>query len=129
MTTHAKLNIPASLWAQLEAEAVRLDRPVSWVAQRAWRIARDTMQQQPTVEPVTASDTKSRVNIYFDAETVGDLEAECVRLDRSASWLLIHAWRIARERVMSLPDAPDAPNEDRDDQEARDSQAPEAPTP
>jgi uncharacterized small protein (TIGR04563 family) len=39
--------------AELNEEAARLDRPISWVIQLAWRMARERVQQvpSPTLEP------------------------------------------------------------------------------
>lgn len=36
------------LLAEIEREATRLDRSLSWIVQRAWRIARDEIRRAPT---------------------------------------------------------------------------------
>lgn len=35
---------------ELRAEARRLERPISWLAQKAWEIARPVLQKMPAVE-------------------------------------------------------------------------------
>lgn len=39
--------IDADTWRQLESEAKRLDRSVSWLLMRAWLIARDRVRGMP----------------------------------------------------------------------------------
>lgn len=106
------VNIEPDMWAQIEAEAKRLDRSPSWMAQRAWSMAREVLEQEPSCAPCQdlAQDPKTRVNLYFDAATVAEIEAECKRLDRSASWLLIHVWALARQEVLAFPAAPCDPD-------------------
>jgi uncharacterized small protein (TIGR04563 family) len=56
-------------------------------------------------------------SFYFPDWMSRELEAEAVRLDRSTSWILQRAWRLARaelarhERILSrnAPHAPPAP--------------------
>jgi uncharacterized small protein (TIGR04563 family) len=43
------LSFPAEMLKEIEREAMRLDRSVSWVVQRAWRLARDDLKKtEPT---------------------------------------------------------------------------------
>ena len=37
------LSFPAPMLQEIEQEAARLDRSVSWVVQRAWRLAREDL--------------------------------------------------------------------------------------
>ena len=50
--THANkqcFSFPADMLKEIEGEAVRLERSVSWVVQRAWKLARDDMKKiEPT---------------------------------------------------------------------------------
>jgi uncharacterized small protein (TIGR04563 family) len=39
------LSFPAPMLQQIEQEAARLDRSVSWVVQRAWRLARGELRK------------------------------------------------------------------------------------
>jgi uncharacterized small protein (TIGR04563 family) len=36
---------------EMKEEAVRQDRSLSWIVQRAWQIARDRIKQYPSVNP------------------------------------------------------------------------------
>lgn len=40
---------------------------------------------------------------YLPAEIGQEINEECERLERSASWLLEHVWRIARDSIGELP--------------------------
>jgi uncharacterized small protein (TIGR04563 family) len=37
--------------------------------------------------------------LYFPTELLAELKAEAARQDRSLSWVLITAWRIAKKRI------------------------------
>jgi uncharacterized small protein (TIGR04563 family) len=39
------LSFPAPMLQEIEQEAARLDRSVSWVVQRAWRLAREELSK------------------------------------------------------------------------------------
>ena len=40
-------------------------------------------------------------SIYFPAHILAEIGAEAVRLDRSLSWMVQHAWRRARAQIAS----------------------------
>jgi uncharacterized small protein (TIGR04563 family) len=40
-------------------------------------------------------------SIYFPAHILAEIGAEAVRLDRSLSWMVQHAWRRARAEIAS----------------------------
>jgi uncharacterized small protein (TIGR04563 family) len=43
---------PAEILREMKAEAARLDRPLSWVVQQAWRVARGEVRRFPAaVDP------------------------------------------------------------------------------
>ncbi len=42
------LYFPQEMLEEIKAEAVRLERSLSWVVQRAWRRARDEIKKTPT---------------------------------------------------------------------------------
>ena len=48
---------------------------------------------------------KRKVTLYFDDVTLSETTKEALRLDRSLSWLIQTAWRVAREEVKQLPSA------------------------
>ena len=46
---------------------------------------------------------KKKVTLYFSANMLGETQTEAIRQDRSISWIIQAAWRIAREDVRRLP--------------------------
>jgi uncharacterized small protein (TIGR04563 family) len=42
-------------------------------------------------------------SIYFPEDMLAEILAESVRQDRSMSWLLQRAWKIARGEIMAVP--------------------------
>jgi uncharacterized small protein (TIGR04563 family) len=43
------LYFPEEMLAEVQAEASRLDRSLSWVVQRAWMLSREKMKEMPSV--------------------------------------------------------------------------------
>lgn len=48
-----------------------------------------------------------RQSIYFPKEMIEEIKAEAIRQDRSISWIIQKAWRIARPMMKKLPGAND----------------------
>lgn len=48
------------------------------------------------------SDSRKQ-SLYFPEEMLREIQAEAVRLDRSLSWIVQQAWRLAQPNVASLP--------------------------
>jgi uncharacterized small protein (TIGR04563 family) len=46
---------------------------------------------------------KKKVTLYFSAGMLDETQREAIRQDRSISWIIQAAWRIAREDVQRLP--------------------------
>ncbi|WP_242336729.1 MULTISPECIES: TIGR04563 family protein [Anaeromyxobacter] len=42
-------------------------------------------------------------SLYFPEEMLQQMQEEAIRQDRSLSWIVQHAWRLARERISRLP--------------------------
>jgi uncharacterized small protein (TIGR04563 family) len=50
------------------------------------------------------SDTdKRKQSLYFPEEMLQEIELEANRQDRSLSWVVQQAWKIARERIKTFP--------------------------
>jgi len=47
------LYFPESMLQEIKEEAARLDRSLSWVVQRAWKLARLEIKKLPSVNDVT----------------------------------------------------------------------------
>jgi uncharacterized small protein (TIGR04563 family) len=46
---------------------------------------------------------KRKQSLYFPEEMLQEIEQEARRQDRSLSWVVQQAWRLARERVRQMP--------------------------
>ena len=46
---------------------------------------------------------KKKVTLYFSSGMLDETQQEAIRQDRSISWIIQAAWRIAREEVQRLP--------------------------
>ena len=46
---------------------------------------------------------KKKVTLYFSSVVLGETQQEAIRQDRSISWIMQAAWRLAREEVRRLP--------------------------
>jgi uncharacterized small protein (TIGR04563 family) len=46
---------------------------------------------------------KKKVTLYFSAGMLEETQKEAIRQDRSISWIIQAAWRLAREDVRRLP--------------------------
>jgi uncharacterized small protein (TIGR04563 family) len=49
-----------------------------------------------------ASD-KRKQSLYFPQEMLGEIQAEAARQDRSLSWIVQKAWKIARDELRKFP--------------------------
>jgi uncharacterized small protein (TIGR04563 family) len=45
------LYFPEDMLQEMKEEAVRQDRSLSWIVQRAWQIARDQIRKYPSINP------------------------------------------------------------------------------
>ena len=50
------LYFPVSMLQEIKDEALRLDRSLSWIVQRAWMIARNDLKKIPDVNDVSGDD-------------------------------------------------------------------------
>ena len=55
------------------------------------------------------SSQKKKVTLYFNAAMLAETQKEALRQDRSVSWIIQAAWRLARDEVRQTPDALTAP--------------------
>ncbi len=51
---------------------------------------------------------KRKQSLYFPEEMLRQIQEEAIRQDRSLSWVVQQAWRVARERVMKIPSVRDS---------------------
>jgi uncharacterized small protein (TIGR04563 family) len=67
-----------------------------------------------------ASADKRKQSLYFPEEMLKEIQDEANRQDRSLSWIVQQAWRIARNEIKRFPsvnDVLDATGEGRDERE------------
>jgi uncharacterized small protein (TIGR04563 family) len=46
-------------------------------------------------------------SLYFPEEMLVEIREEATRLDRSLSWVVQRAWKLARNRIRAMPSDPD----------------------
>ncbi|HKD42847.1 MAG TPA: TIGR04563 family protein [Myxococcaceae bacterium] len=55
---------------------------------------------------------KRKQSLYFPEEMLREIQEEANRQDRSLSWVVQQAWKIARERIKSFPAVNDVTGEE-----------------
>lgn len=58
-----------------------------------------------------ASSDKRKQSLYFPEDMLKEIQAEAARQDRSLSWIVQKAWKIARSEIRKFPSIndPDEP--------------------
>lgn len=54
-------------------------------------------------KPNDKTTDKRKQSLYFPEEMLTDIKKEAVRQDRSLSWIVQQAWRIARDEIKKFP--------------------------
>ena len=62
-----------------------------------------------------ASADKRKQSLYFPEEMLKEIQDEANRQDRSLSWIVQQAWRVARGEIKKFPSVNDVIDGDRDD--------------
>ncbi len=55
------------------------------------------------------SSPKRKVTLYFNSGMLSETQKEAIRQDRSVSWIIQAAWKLARDEVRRLPGVGSAP--------------------
>jgi uncharacterized small protein (TIGR04563 family) len=57
------------------------------------------------------SETNRKQSLYFPKDMYNEVREEAERLDRSVSWVIVQAWRLAKARIKEIPgvDDPEEP--------------------
>jgi uncharacterized small protein (TIGR04563 family) len=55
---------------------------------------------------------KRKQSLYFPEEMLAEISAEANRQDRSLSWIVQKAWKIARREIMQYPSVNDGEDDD-----------------
>src|SRR4029450_6145575 len=59
-----------------------------------------------------AGSDKRKQSLYFPEEMLKDIQDEAARQDRSLSWIVQKAWKLARKDIMKYPSVNEFPGED-----------------
>ena len=62
---------------------------------------------------------KKKLTLYFPEDMLEETKLEAARQDRSISWIIQTAWRIAREDMRRYPGVDDLWNPDEDNKSAQ----------
>ncbi len=62
-----------------------------------------------------AQSDKRNQSLYFPESMLQEIQQEAARLDRSLSWVMQRAWKIARAEIRKLPSVNDVPDDGADD--------------
>jgi len=61
-----------------------------------------------------AGSENRKQSLYFPLEMLAEIQREANRQDRSMSWVVQQAWRLAREEIRRLPSVNDGPERPRE---------------
>jgi uncharacterized small protein (TIGR04563 family) len=71
------------------------------------RAVQDTAGKKGAVQEAGKSADKTadkrKQSLYFPEDMLADIKREALRQDRSLSWIVQQAWRIAREEIKKFP--------------------------
>lgn len=59
-----------------------------------------------------AGTDKRKQSLYFPEEMLKEIQEEANRQDRSLSWIVQQAWKLARERIKAFPAVNDVSPDD-----------------
>ena len=62
--------------------------------------------------PVDNKTDKRKQSLYFPESMLQEIKEEAARLDRSLSWIVQRAWKIARVEIKKLPSVNDVEGDD-----------------
>ena len=65
-----------------------------------------------------AGSDKRKQSLYFPEEMLREIQEEATRQDRSLSWIVQKAWKLARKDIMKYPSVNEGPGGDDDERGA-----------
>jgi uncharacterized small protein (TIGR04563 family) len=65
-----------------------------------------------------ARSDKRKQSLYFPESMLQEIKEEAARLDRSLSWIVQRAWKLARAEVRKIPSVNDVDSDSDDDTDA-----------
>lgn len=76
---------------------------------------KDTNSKPPASTGDASKTDKRKQSLYFPEAMLTEIKEEAARLDRSLSWIVQRAWKIARVDIKKLPSVNDVEGGDDDD--------------
>ncbi|MGB1274954.1 MAG: TIGR04563 family protein [Nannocystaceae bacterium] len=70
-----------------------------------------------------ATSDKRKQSLYFPQRMLKEIQEEAARQDRSLSWIVQKAWKIARRDIMKYPSVNDIPDDEVDDTRGKTEQS------
>ena len=58
---------------------------------------------------------KRKQSLYFPEDMLEEIQKEAMRQDRSLSWIVQKAWKIARDQIRKFPSVNDVTDDEKDD--------------
>jgi uncharacterized small protein (TIGR04563 family) len=59
---------------------------------------------------------KRKQSLYFPEDMLEEIQKEAMRQDRSLSWIVQKAWKIARDQIRKFPSVNDVTDDEKDDE-------------
>ena len=59
-----------------------------------------------------AGTDKRKQSLYFPEDMLGEIQEEATRQDRSLSWIVQKAWKLARREIMKYPAVNELPGDE-----------------
>lgn len=66
-----------------------------------------------------ASSDKRKQSLYFPEQMLKEIQEEAARQDRSLSWIVQKAWKIARRDIMKYPSVNEITDDEPDDERGK----------
>ena len=76
------------------------------------------MSDKETLKNEASKTDKRKQSLYFPEEMLEEIKEEAARLDRSLSWIVQRAWKIARVEIKRLPSVDDILEDEEQEQTA-----------
>jgi uncharacterized small protein (TIGR04563 family) len=69
-------------------------------------------RRTPHGEDLMAGSDKRKQSLYFPEDLLKEIQEEANRQDRSLSWIVQKAWKIARKEIMKYPSVNEFPGDE-----------------
>jgi uncharacterized small protein (TIGR04563 family) len=92
----------------IKNEALRLDKSLSWLVQKAWKIARPKVvtSDRQTLSALRLGPSGAKAQkqtVFFPGDMLVEIRDQATRLDSSVSFVVQSAWALASAAIAALP--------------------------